>query len=62
MTREEARDRESVEWRTEMRADIEEIKDRVNGVHARVDEALIALAAGNPEIHPGAMDPKPRGD
>ena len=59
--RDELRDQEMNGWRGEVRQDIEEIKDGQKVLHSRIDQALVAVAAGNPEIHPGAMDPEPPG-
>lgn len=51
------RDAADLAWREEVRADIAQLENRVTGVHERLNETLLALAAGNPEIHPGALDP-----
>lgn len=56
------------EWRDEVRADIgslraemraghAELGGRVDVVHERLDETLVALAAGNPELRPGQLEP-----
>lgn len=45
-------------WRNEVRDDIGELKKGLGVLHTRLDDTLVALAAGNPEIHPGALDPE----
>lgn len=55
------------EWRDEVRADIgslrkemrrghAELGGRVDVVHERLDETLVALAAGNPEVRTGQLE------
>ena len=42
------------EFRTEMRTELRTTRDDVRAVHARIDTALLGLAAGNPEIRRGS--------
>ena len=37
-------------WRTEVRDDIAGVRGDIRTVHGRIDDALGALAAGNPEV------------
>lgn len=46
------------DWRNEVRDDIGELKTGIAVLHGRLDDTLVALAAGSPEIHPGALDPE----
>ncbi len=56
------RQQEMDDWRAEIREDIGELKDGLGVLHARLDSTLAVLAAGNPEVHPGALDPGPSDD
>lgn len=59
---EKVRGQEMKDWRNEVREDIGELKDGLGVLHARLDSTLAVLAAGNPEVHPGALDPGPSDD
>lgn len=50
------RDAADLAWREEVRSDIAQLENRVTGVQVRLDEALMLMAAGNSEIHPGTFD------
>lgn len=50
-----ARQDEMDSWRDEVRSDIGNVREDIKDVHRRLDRTLAVVAAGNPEIHEGAL-------